>query len=108
MDLQTIVLIVIVIGILISAGVSFFKQKPTFNMIVKKLKELCYDLFLTAEKQDWVNEEKMAWCVKKILEALPELKLNIDQEMVQLVAQYIYNQYKANAKKFLSEDSTNK
>ena len=103
MDISIVIITVISVAIIIGAIVSFLRNKPDFNKIVKKLKELCYQLFLEAEKKDLVNEEKMEWCVKQLINRLPDLELDFDEDTVRMITQYVYDLYKKSAEKYLKD-----
>lgn len=103
MDFTTLILIVIVVGIIACGASVLFKNKPTFNQLTKKAKKIIYDLFLTAEKENWVNEDKMQWCVEELSKYFSRLKINIDQTMIKLIAQYLYDKYKETAKTLLKD-----
>ena len=103
MDISIVIITIISVAIVIGAIVSFLHKKPSFNTIVEKIKELCYQLFLEAEKKDLVNEEKMEWCVKQLINRLPDLKLDIDEDTVRVITQYVYDLYKKSAEKYLKD-----
>ena len=45
----------------------------------------------------------MEWCVKQLINRLPDLKLNIDEDTVRMITQYVYDLYKKSAEKYLKD-----
>jgi hypothetical protein len=62
------------------------------DVIITSIREEVFMLFLFAEKQDWVNEEKMQWVVHTFYEKFPDIVKEVIKEST--VDDYVEQLYK--------------
>ena len=81
-------------AVIASVGL-FFNIKGTEKKLqIRTIRENLLQLFLYAEKQDWVGPDKMAWCIKQIIVILPDNIEKIVGDAVDSWAQKVYDEFK--------------
>lgn len=65
--------------------------------LTSSVKELALQLFLIAEKQNWIGEKKMDWASEKLAELVPDgiLRKVIGKEEIRSWLQKLYDDTKA-------------
>jgi hypothetical protein len=92
---MTEIFVPIVIAVFSGVVVFLTTKAASKNEQLSELKNQALMLFLYAEKKDWVNEEKMKWCVNTIYLKLPDLiKKVLKEESLELWMQDQYDNFK--------------
>jgi hypothetical protein len=94
MNTELIILIgLAVIGVI---GYVLYKNRGDNEFTAEDAREKILMLFLFAEKQDWINEDKWAWCVKQVYNFVPSpiLKKIVKYETVEEYMKELYNEFK--------------
>ena len=88
----------ILLAILLINTAYLFLTKKNLNEEAKltEVKKQIYMLFLHAEKQNWVGEEKMAWCVRQVYARfVPEvLRGLIKENSIEEFMKNLYTEFK--------------
>lgn len=86
---------------LVFSGLStyFATRKFTKKQMIASIQAEVLGLFLYAEKQDWINEDKMGWVVQQVYNRIPVKVLKLagkffDQEDVENLVEHLYQQAK--------------
>ncbi len=77
----------------------FKKEQGDLDDLVEFSTPIFMSLFLYAEKQGWIGEEKMAYCIKEASKFFP---ISISEEFISDIAQFLYDQYEKIIKNVLS------
>lgn len=99
--MNAIEIISIIVGGLIAGGLVAIPQirKSSKAESIRFLQEQVLALFLHAEKQNWINEDKMGWVVQQVYNRIPVKVLKLagkffDQEDVENLVEHLYQQAK--------------
>lgn len=106
MSTQEWILIAVVAIIFITALVLRF-QKTSRQELVTRVKHEAFQLFLFAEKQNWVGPDKMAWCVTRLKALLPPQIAAIfitlvPEDTLEKWLQGVYDEFKAKLEETLA------
>lgn len=82
-----------------------FKGKSS-DEIVDKIREYAKQLFLYAEKQEWISEEKLSYVTEQIIKKFPEYIGKYITEPVKEFVQSIYNEFTKDFKEYDSKLDT--
>lgn len=82
--------------VLLAIIYSLEARKRSHQEIVSFAKEQVYQLFLYAEKQDWVGTEKMKWVSEEIYNRIPIeiLKRVVNEDTIYFWIQSVYDEFK--------------
>lgn len=88
-------------AIVIVCGVDTYikHRKDTKKSLITNLREEVLGLFLYAEKQNWINEDKMGWVVQQVYNRIPVKVLKLagkffDQDDVEKLVERLYQEFK--------------
>jgi hypothetical protein len=97
LGLSNVDIAVAIVAVLVGVAILVMRYKNlNLEQSRTQLKQDVLYLFLYAEKQEWVNDEKMKWCIQKIYEMFPDslIKKVISYETVEKWAQLLYDEFK--------------
>lgn len=97
MELNFSTLLIVVAGVMAAINAYVLKLKGLAEL-EHSVKEQAYQLFLYAEKQGWIGQEKMAYVANEIYRRIPDgvLKLVIKEDTIANYLQSLYDQFKTN------------
>lgn len=87
-------------GVIVVAATTFLNvRKSSKKEAIAFFKQQVLGLFLYAEKQDWINEDKMGWVVQQVYNKFPKKVLQLasiffKQEDVESLIEYLYQKAK--------------
>jgi hypothetical protein len=96
--------LIVLAGVLAVIHAYMAKQKNTAEL-EHLVKEEAYKLFLYAEKQGWIGQEKMAYVAEQIYRRVPmdAIRLIISEQVIEEYLQNLYTQFKISIAKEVDE-----